>query len=90
MAPLLSNDLAHALDVKGAAPLRTVHPVTGKAFFLVSEDFYERLRPLFENVPTSLDEQGFHLRETGRRAGWDEPAMDAYDNYDEQRSQSKP
>ena len=90
MAPILTNDLAHALDAQGNAPLRTVHPVTGKAFFLVSEDFYERMRPLFENVPMSLDEQRFHLSEAGRRAGWDEPAMDVYDDYDEQRSRKKP
>ena len=90
MALVLTNDLAHALDVQGDAPLRTVHPVTGKAFFLVSEDCYQRLRPMFENVPMSLDEQRFHLLEAGRRAGWDDAAMEAYDDYDVNRPQKKP
>jgi len=80
--------LAHALDKHGDVPLRTVHPVTGKVFVLVSEDRYEQLKPLFEHDPLSREEQQILLREAGRRAGWDEPAMDAYVDYDQHRSQA--
>ncbi len=85
MSPTLTDDLARALDAQGDTPLRTIHPVTGKAFLLVSEERFERLRPLFEIDPPSLEEQRFRLREAGQRAGWDDPAMDAYDRYDEHR-----
>jgi hypothetical protein len=80
---MLTEDLARALDAQGDIPLQAVHPITGKVYFLVSADRYERIRPLLENEPVSHDEQQFMLREAGRRAGWDEPAMDAYDRYDD-------
>ena len=90
MSPILSTDLATAVDAQKDVPLRTLHPVTGKAFFLVSEESYERLRPLFENVPVSLEEQRFQIHEAGRRAGWDDPAMDAYDHYDDHKERANP
>ncbi len=86
MSPKLTSDLARALDAQGDTPLRTVHPVTGKVYILVSEESFARLRPLVEDDPQTPQEQQFHLQEAGRRAGWDDPAMDAYDKYDEQRS----
>jgi hypothetical protein len=82
--------LVRALDAQGGDPLRTVHPVTGKVFFLVSEERYERLKPLFEHDPPTREEQQFLLREAGRRAGWDDSSMDVYDHYDEHRSQATP
>jgi len=86
MAIPLSDDFAKALDQQGDVPLQAVHPVTGKLFFLVSEEQYRRLKPLFEEEPLSVEEQRFQLQEMGKRAGWDEPAMDAYDRYDQHRT----
>lgn len=88
MSPILTDELVSALAAHGNAPLKTVHPVTGAVYFLVSEDRYERLKPLFEDDPLTHEEQRFQLREAGRRAGWDEAAMDAYDEYDEHRGQA--
>jgi hypothetical protein len=85
MAIMLTNDLAKALDHHGDAPLPAVHPSTGKTFFLVSEDRYKRLKPLFEEDPFTTEEQRFQLEQMGKRAAWDDPAMDAYDRYDEHR-----
>jgi hypothetical protein len=85
MSPVLTEDLVRALDAQGDAPLRTVHPATGKAFFIISEDRYERLKPLFESDPLSADEQRGLLDQAGQRAGWNDPAMDAYDRYNEHR-----
>jgi hypothetical protein len=90
MSPKLNDDLARALDAQGDAPLRAVHPVTGKVFFLVSEERYDRLKPLFEPDPPTREEQQFLLREAGRRADWDDPTTDAYDHYDENRPQASP
>jgi hypothetical protein len=90
MSPKLTDDLVRALDAHGDVPLRTVHPATGRVYFLVSEQCYKRLKPLFESDPMTREEQQFLLGEAGRRAGWDEPSMDAYDRYDEHRDQAKP
>jgi hypothetical protein len=86
MTVTLNDDLAKALDRQGDVPLPTVHPSTGKVFFLVSEEFYQRLKPLFEDDPLTIEEQRFQLGQMGKRAGWDDPAMNAYDQYDENRT----
>jgi hypothetical protein len=88
MRPMLTDELARALDAQGGAPLCAVHPVTGKVFVVVSEESYSRLKPLFEPEPLSIEEKQFQLQQAGQRAGWDDPKMDAYDNYDEHRPQS--
>ncbi len=58
---------------------RPVHPRTGETFALVPETVYERFKAFFEEDPLSREEQRQHLREAGRRAGWDDPEMDVYD-----------
>ena len=63
-----------------------VDPATNKVYLLISREQYDKLKPLFENEPLSNLEQRELLRQAGRRAGWDEPAMDAYDHYDEHRA----
>jgi hypothetical protein len=89
MTVKLNADLASAIDQHGNVPLQAVHPVTGKVFFLVSEEQYRRLKPLFEEDPLSPQEQQFQLEQLGKRAGWDDPAMDAYGRYDERRSEGR-
>jgi hypothetical protein len=89
MMIMLTDELAQALDQQAGLPLAAVHPSTGKTFFLVSDEHYQRLRPLFEEDPLSLDEQRFQIEQMGRRAGWDDPAMDSYDQYDDHRSGSQ-
>ena len=85
----LNDDLAKALDQHGDVPLPAVHPATGKVFFLVSEERYRRLKPMFEEDPLGPEEQRFQLEQMGRRAQWDDPTMDAYDRYDEHRSRAQ-
>lgn len=79
----LSGDLAEALAENGDTPVRAIHPTTNKVYFLVSEERYDRLKPLFEEEPFSLSEQLKLIEQAGKRAGWDAPEMDAYDRYDE-------
>jgi hypothetical protein len=86
MTVTLSNELADALAEQGDIPLRTVNPATHEVYFLVSEDRYERLKPLFEDDPMSLSEQRKLIEHAGERAEWDAPEMDAYDRYDENRT----
>lgn len=83
MNAILSDDLARAVEAHGDLPLRIVNPVTGKHYIVLSEDLYERLKPLFEHIPLSAAEMQFQLKQVGARAGWDEPEMDGYDEYDQ-------
>lgn len=85
MTPKLSEELQHALEDQGNGPVKLVHPVTNQVYYLIALDQYDRLKPLFEHDPVTHQEQRFLLQEAGKRAGWDDPAMDAYDHYDEHR-----
>jgi hypothetical protein len=85
MPPLLSSDLQLALQQSGDAPLEVLDPGTQEVYVLISRDKFARLRLLLEDHPLSLDDQRQLLADAGRRAGWDDPAMDAYDHYDEYR-----
>ncbi len=85
MAAQLSDDLRRELEQHGDRPVEVVDPATQKVYLLVPREQYERLRPLFEEEPISALEQRELVRRAGRRAGWDDPEMDAYDHYDEHR-----
>jgi hypothetical protein len=85
MAAQLSDELRRELEKHGDHPVEVIDPGTQKVYFLIAREHFERLKPLFEDEPLSEEEQKELLRQAGRRAGWDDPAMDAYDRYDENR-----
>ena len=87
MTVQLSEDIQHALQEQGGTPVEVIDPATQRVYFLVAREQYERLRPLFEEDPMTIEEQRHLLREAGKRAGWDHPQMDVYDHYDEVRPQ---
>ncbi len=60
------------------------------AYVLVRADVYERLHALLSEDDWTPDERLRLLAESGRRAGWDAPEMDDYDNYDESRKRLCP
>jgi hypothetical protein len=64
-------------------PPRVVDPVTHARYVLVREDVYDRVRGLF-----NPDEDHFvrdlapHVMQVFGREGWDDPAMDVYNELD--------
>ncbi len=81
----LNDELQRAVHAQANGPVPVLDPSSNRVYVLISRDQYDRLRPLFENAPLTLDEQGQLLINACRRAGWDDPEMDAYDRYDEHR-----
>lgn len=67
-------------------PVRVTDPTDQARFVLLKAEIYERFKALFEEDPVSREERLFHLQQFGRRAGWDDPAMDVYDDLDPRRS----
>lgn len=86
----LMEPLQQALDQRPGEPLRVVDPRTQTAYVLLRADIYERVRTLIEGEDLTPEEKLFLLAESGRRAGWDAPEMDDYDNYDESRKKLCP
>ena len=89
MGTILSPELQKAVRDKGGGLVEVIDPATNRAYLLVPRELYDRLKPLFEEDPLTREEQRRLLQDAGRRAGWDDADMDAYDRYDETRSQPK-
>lgn len=66
-------------------PVRVSDPSQQASFVLLRAEVYERFKSLFEEDPVTEQERLFHLLQFGKRAGWDDPAMDVYDDLDPRR-----
>ena len=61
-------------------------PLTKEEYILIRKETFERIKGmLFDSGEWTAQEQLRLLADSGERAGWDAPEMDAYDNYDENR-----
>ena len=73
------NAVAQDLD----APPLVLDPNTNTKYVLIRAEVFDRIRQLFD-----LDESQFtrdlapHVMEVFGRAGWDDPAMDVYNELD--------
>ena len=77
----LSNDQKQALDTSGT-PLKLVDLRTGNVYVLVKETVFARVQALFAE---DLGDTYAAQLETAMRAGWDDPVMDEYNDYDRHR-----
>ncbi|MCI0334816.1 MAG: hypothetical protein L0228_16505 [Planctomycetes bacterium] len=77
----LSNDQKHALDIAGT-PLKVVDPRTGSVYVLVDDTAFQLFQALVgDNLADTYQAQ----IDSAMRAGWDDPAMDDYNDYDKHR-----
>ena len=63
-------------------PVRVSDPAQMATFVLVQAEVYERFKSLFEEDPTTEQERLFQIEQFGKRAGWDDPEMDVYNDLD--------
>ena len=63
-------------------PPRVSDPTESQTYVLISSESYERFKALFEADPATQQEREAQLQEFGKRAGWDDPAMNIYDDLD--------
>ena len=70
------------------SPVPVVDPQTQKVYYIISSEQFERLRALFVEDEFSARELYPLIGKTAGEAGWNDPAMDAYDNYDDHRPQT--
>ena len=82
----LNEQLRKELQQTNGKEVRVWDPDTRKEYVILSAEVYERLKNLlYEDSDWTPEEQLRLLAESGKRAGWDDPKMDVYDNYDENR-----
>jgi hypothetical protein len=66
-------------------PVQVSDPAESAQFVLVRADIYDRFKSLFEADPVTEQERLFQLEQFGKRAGWDDPEMDVYNDLDPRR-----
>jgi hypothetical protein len=79
---ILTPELRRAVDAAGEQPVAVIDPETHERYVLLRAEVYERLHVLFDQGPFSQREQRFALQEAGKRAGWNDPEMDIYNDLD--------
>ena len=62
-------------------PVRVNDPAQSATFVLVRAEVYERFKSFYEEDPVTEQERMFQLQQFGKRAGWDDPEMDIYDEH---------
>jgi hypothetical protein len=73
-----------AITTSENLPLRVVDPTTAARYVLVPEVVYERARGMLELDESSEFLEGMlpHVMEVFGREGWNDPAMDIYNDLD--------
>ncbi|MCE9545307.1 MAG: hypothetical protein K8T25_07300 [Planctomycetia bacterium] len=88
MTPTLSEQQRAALDAQGGAPVSVVDEQTQRVYYLISADQFDRVRALLAGEEFHPREMYPLIAKTAAEAGWDDPLMDEYNDYDEYRSKS--
>jgi hypothetical protein len=74
-----------------AEPWRVLDPQTRRAYVLVPAEMYEGLKALLSDDSDWTEEElRLLLARSAEGNGWDEPGMDAYDRYEEERQKRCP
>jgi hypothetical protein len=83
MTPKLSDDLRAAIEEHGGEPVYIVDAKTNASYVVIRAEQYESLAALL------ADGENFDPREmypliarSAAAAGWDDPEMDVYNDYD--------
>jgi D-alanine-D-alanine ligase-like ATP-grasp enzyme len=83
MTPELSDDLRQAIEESGGGPVYIVDAKTNASYVVIRAEQYQSLAALL------ADAEGFDPSElypliarSAAAAGWDDPEMDEYNDYD--------
>ena len=82
----LTPQQSHELRKANGGEIRLSDPEAGEEYVILPAKVYDRLKALlYDNGDWSPEEQLQLLADSGKQAGWDDPEMDVYNNYDENR-----
>jgi hypothetical protein len=85
----ITQELRHQLDSGKAVDV--ADPETDRVYVLMRKDIYDRVRRLlYDDSDWTEEELRLQLARSAKENGWDEPGMEAYDRYDEERPKECP
>jgi hypothetical protein len=80
----MPSELKQAVQAAHGGPVEIVDGQD--RYVLIRAEVYDRLKDVFEDGPLTAEERAGLLRDAGKRAGWDDPGMDVYNDLDPRRS----
>lgn len=83
----LTDDQRQAIDARGGAPVYLVDATTNASYVLLRAEQFEKIKGLLGEDAEGFESRALypHVEQSFGRAGWDDPAMDVYDDYDAHR-----
>ena len=86
MTPKLTDDQQQALEERGGAPLYLEDAMNHRYVLMRAEQF-EKFKAFFEDGREESDVHALYplVEQSFGKAGWDDPEMDDYNDYDAHR-----
>ena len=81
----LTLEQRRAISCQGQEPPRAFDPDTQTTYVLIREDLYERLKSLLTEDDQFVHGLYPHVMQVFGRDGWDDPAMEIYNDLDPRR-----
>jgi hypothetical protein len=75
----IPSEIRQAIEQAGDAPLQLTDPETNATYVIIRAEVYERMRALCDDF--DIRELYPMMNEVAAREGWDDPAMDIYNEY---------
>lgn len=85
MTPKLTPEMREALLLKGNGPVTVEDDQTHLRYVLLPLDFYQRVRIIFGDESFDVADTYAAQSAVAGAAGWDDPEMAVYDDYDSHR-----
>ncbi|HEV3146228.1 MAG TPA: hypothetical protein VGZ47_20240 [Gemmataceae bacterium] len=82
MTMTLTREQVQVISESQERPVRLIDPQSKQSYVLLRAEEYERLQALLEDDFRISDAYTAQMR-SALRAGWDDPALDDYNHYDE-------
>ena len=87
----LTEEQRQELRQANGREVRLLDPEAGREYVILPAELFDRVKSLlYDDGDWTPEEQLRLLAESGKRAGWDDPEMDVYDSYDENRKKLCP
>ena len=86
----LTKELQQVIQDANEQPIRLVDPETSLEYIVLPAKIFDRIQDVFYNAnPLTIEEQRALLVKVGLSVGWDDPAMDVYNELDPRRNSEK-
>jgi len=83
----LTIEQREAAIKQGEQPIRAIDPDTHTTYVLIREEVYARIKSILQEEQSSqfLNDMYLPVMEVFGKDGWDDPAMDIYNDLDPRR-----